>query len=281
MPIFCGEEGIPNTTRRLERPSIIAIVANRSLDAVVVSIGTLVIAWPFYMLAPTMGKLFVFLGLLGALLIIIRMLFDFLEREYALYSLDADRLTVDHGIINRQRIVIPLDVAHIQRVAANQPFLGRVVGYGNVVVFTIGWGTVRLKYVSDPYAWQEDILQHLACNTSAASSSSQRVSTIKKPTSKPSDTTKSYPLIMTGTGLIVILCVCSLLLSVGNTALGRPIPTPTPATSMFVLPNITGSDILASMWSLYQIPTIFWSVNIVILANIALFIMQAIGNRKR
>ena len=267
-------------TIRQERPSTTAIVANRSLDAVVVLIGILVVALPFFAMIREIGIAFVILAFIGALLILVRMLVDLLEREYSLYTLEADRLIVDRGIFSHQRIVVPLESTHIQRVAAQQPFFGRIVGYGHVLIFTAGWGIVRLSYVSNPYAWQEDILKRLG-------------SIVGKPIASPrvqaSGTLPSAQIAGTGlrrsllaiSGLFILLCVCTLLFSAGSVAVSKPPPSPTPAPSVIVFPSITGGDILGSLWWLYQIPLIFWSVNAIILANIAIFVMETIGRRRR
>jgi len=263
-----------------ERPSATTIIANRGLDAVIVLVGCFIIALPFFMMVREIGIAFVVLGIVGALLIVMRMLFDLLEREYSLYSLEPDRLIVERGIVSRQRIIVPLDASHVQRVSAHQPYLGRVIGYGHVLVLTAGWGAVQLRYVSDPYAWQENILRQLAPSPTAPRTASSI------PTPSPSPSTqiagkKLRQLLLAISGFFTLICVCSLMFGAGNMALTQPTPTPTPARGVFVLPNWTIGDMFGTLWRFYQIPTIFWLVNAVIIANIVVLVVQVIGNRKR
>ena len=232
------------------------------------------------MMVREIGIAFIVLGIVGALLIVMRMLFDLLGREYSLYSLEPDRLIVERGIISHQRIVVPLDASHVQRVSAYQPYLGRVIGYGHVLVLTAGLGAVQLRYVSDPYAWQENILRQLAPSPTAPRTASSI------PTPSPSPSTqiagrKLQQLLLVISGLFTLICVCSLLFSAGNAAVAKPTPTPTSSLGVIVFPSITGGDILGTLWWLYQIPLIFWSVNAIIIANIVLFVVETIGRRRR
>lgn len=269
-----------SATIQQERPSFVAIVANRGLDAIVVFIGISVVALPFFAMVKEIGMAFVLLALVGAFLVLGRMLVDLLEREYSLYTLEDDRLIVDRGIISHQRIVVPLESAVIQRVAAQQPFLGRIVGYGHVLVFTAGWGIVRLRYVSNPYAWQEDILKRLG---------SIAGSPIASPRVQPSGTLPSTQvgrtglrrLLLAASGFFILFCVCTLLFTAGSVTVSKPLPSPTPAGGVIVFPSITGADMLGSLWWLYQIPLIFWSVNAIILAYIVVFVMETFGRRRR
>ncbi len=269
-----------SATIRRERPSATAIIANRGVDAVIILVGCLIIAFPFFMMVREIGIAFIILGIVGALLIVMRLLFDLMEREYSLYSLEPDRLIVERGIISHQRIVVPLDASHVQRVSAYQPYLGRVIGYGHVLVLTAGLGAVRLKYVSDPYAWQENILRQLAPSPTVP----RTVSSIPTPTPLPSTQItgkKLRQLLLAISGLFTLICVCGLLFGAGNAAIARPTPTPTPSLGVIVFPSITGGDILSTLWWLYRIPWIFWSVNAIIIANIVFFLIETVGQRRR
>lgn len=233
-----------SATIRRERPSATAIIANRGLDAVIILVGCLIIAPPFFMMVREIGIAFIVLGIVGALLIVMRMLFDLLEREYSLYVLEPDCLIVERGIVSRQRIVVPLDASHVQRVSAQQPFLGRIVGYGHVLVFTAGWGIVQLRYVSDPYMWQESILRQLAPSTT----SSRIAPGISAPSPSPSVQIASRKLrqvLLAISGLFILICVCSLMFGAGNVSLAQPTPTPTPTRGVLVLPNWTIGDMFA------------------------------------
>ena len=86
------------TIQRQERPSLAAIIADDGLDAMVVFCVSLIISLPFFGLSSLIGIAFVFLGIIGAALFLFRMLFDFLEREYTLYTLESDRLVIVRGI---------------------------------------------------------------------------------------------------------------------------------------------------------------------------------------
>ena len=269
-----------STTIRRERPSATAIIANRGLDAIIVLVGCSIIALPFFMMVREIGIAFIVLGIVGTLLIVMRMLFDLLEREYSLYSLEPDRLIVERGIISRQRIVVPLDASHVQRVSAQQPFLGRLIGYGHVLVFTAGWGMVQLRYVIDPYSWQENILRQLV----PLATVSRTAPSIPASSSSPSTQiagNKVWQLLLAISGLFTLICVCSLMFSAGNMALSQPTPTPTPTRGVFVLPNWTIGDMFGTLWWFYQIPGVFWLVNAVIIGNIVIFALQVIGNRRR
>ena len=267
-------------TIRQERPSSTAIVANRLIDATAVLVGTLIIALPFFMMVKEIGIAFVFLAILGASLILIRMLLDLLQREYSLYRLEPDQLIVDRGIISHQRIVVPLNATRIQNVAAQQPFLGRLVGYGHVLVYTAGWGVVRLRYVSNPYVWQEDILRQLQATANRPSRASSVQASGGLPTLQIASTGMRRSVLILS-GLFTLVCVCILLFSAGSVAISKPTPTPTPAPGVIIFPSITGSDMLSSLWWLYQIPLIFWSVNAIIIASVAMFILETIGRRRR
>ncbi len=269
-----------SATIRQERPSATAIIANRGLDAVVVFLGILVVALPFFAMVREIGIAFVILGFVGALLILVHMLVDLLEREYSLYTLESNRLIVDRGIISHQRIVVPLDPLHVQHVAASQPYLGRLVGYGHVVVMTAGFGIIRLRYVSNPYSWQEDILKQVGTFSGAPAPASHTNASGTQPSTQII-TAGLQRSILAVSGLVTLLCVCALLFSAGSMAVIKPTPTPVPSPGVIMFPSITGGDILGSLWWLYQIPLIFWSVNAIVLANIVFFVLEAIGKRRR
>jgi membrane protein YdbS with pleckstrin-like domain len=269
-----------STTIRRERPSATAIIANRGLDAVVILVGCLIIALPFFMMVKEIGIAFIVLDIVGVLLIVMRMLFDLLEREYSLYSLELDRLIVDRGIFSHQRIVVPLDASHVQRVSAYQPYLGRIIGYGHVLVLTAGWGAVQLRYVSDPYAWQENILRQLVPSTTTTKTAASVQTPSALPNAKIAGR-KVRQLLLAISGLFILVCVCSLMFSVSNMALAQPTPTPTPTRGVLVLPNWTFGDMFGVLWSIYQIPTVFWLVNLAIVGNVVIFVLQVIANRKR
>jgi membrane protein YdbS with pleckstrin-like domain len=255
------------------RPSATAILLERGFDAFVVLVAILAIAVPFYALSSAMGALFALLALFGFGLIAIRASFDFVEREYSVYRLEPDRLVVERGAVSRRRVVVPLDAVHLQRVFARQSFLGRLGGYGDVVIATAGSGGVRLRYVNNPYHWQDEILRHvgpIAPDMPLASTS-------------PLVPGRAFPpakLALILTGFISLICVGSLFLGGVSIHLSHPAPTPTPQPSIFSGLNITTGDILSAMWMLYQIPTIFWLVNLVIIASLATTIMEAAARRR-
>lgn len=264
--------------QRQERPSITAILANGIIDAIVVVGGIAIIALPFSMLFRILGSIFLFIALIGGLLVGMRVLIDLLEREFTQYVL-TDRLIIERGIISHQRIVIPFDTSAIQRVTASQTFLGRLVGYGHVGILTAGWGLVQLRFVVNPYAWQEDILRNIRVSAIVAPITSPKVGA---PLSLPNPQIvigKPRYLMLTAAALISLVCILVLFVGAGSLTISNPRQTPSPG--ILVLPGITGADILKSIWWLYQIPTIFWTVNAIVVANIVLFLIESIGKRRR
>jgi membrane protein YdbS with pleckstrin-like domain len=263
----------PQIPLRQERPSAPAILLERGFDAIVVLVAILAIALPFYFLSSMIGALFVLLVLIGAALIVMRAFLDFVEREYAVYRLEADRLVVERGVVARRRIIVPLDAAHLQRVFARQSFLGRLGGYGDVIVATAGLGWVKLRHVENPYAWQEEILRH----SGSIVSSRPAATTAPRFTSSISSFGK---LMFILSGFLALVCVASLFLGGVSVRFVQGAPSPTPQPSIFSGMNITTRDLLSALWMLYQIPTIFWLVNLIIVASIATAVLEAAVRRR-
>lgn len=215
-----------------------------------------------------------FLAISGAALIGLRAFFDLVAREYALYRLESDRLIFERGLISHRRWVIPLDVGHLQRVYARQSFLGRLGNYGDIMISTAGLGWVSLRRLENPFAWQEELLRRVSGPAQFPDLTQPPIGLVSR--------SPVRGLTCAVATLLFAVCAGSTLLSTVSIhpAIVAPIPTPTPSASIFSGMNITTGDILKSMWMLYQIPTIFWLVNLIIIASIATSIMEAVGRRR-
>jgi membrane protein YdbS with pleckstrin-like domain len=264
----------PQAGVRQERPSAKAIVLERGFDTIIVLASVLAVAVPFYFLSPTVGAIFVFLAFIGAGLIVVRAGFDFVAREYSLYRIEADRLVIERGLVTRRRVVVPLDAGHLQGVFARQSFLGRLGNYGDVIISTAGSGWARLHQVENPYAWQGAILRHVAAPARLSEG-------VRAPVHVTASAWPLRRLAWALGGFLILVCLASTLfgqVSIRSVQLA-PTPTPTPAPSIFSGMNITVGDIFSSMWMLYQIPIIFWVVNLAIILSIATTVMEAAGRR--
>lgn len=89
-------------------------------------------------------------GLLGALYAVVYKIgYDLLANRYIL---DQEQVVEIYGIIQKNRRVTKLE--HIRRVSVEIGFVGRILGYGDVLYYTAGSGgvDVRLKDIPNPEA---------------------------------------------------------------------------------------------------------------------------------
>jgi membrane protein YdbS with pleckstrin-like domain len=104
---------------------------------------------------PIVGWL-AFLPWLGLLLMLGGAVYLFLEASAVRYVLTDTRLLVFRGLFAHSTMAVP--VSRIQDVRVRQPFVGRLLDYGLLLVETAGtFGQTVLRYVPDPDGWALDI----------------------------------------------------------------------------------------------------------------------------
>lgn len=109
-----------------------------------------IIALPLRMLTGTHFGSVVFLTMLVPLLLltIVSTVLAAVSRANTLVTLTSRRLIINKGVLSKTTAVLLLK--QIETVAVHLPLLGRIFGYGTIVVRGTGGGVFQVQYMEDP-----------------------------------------------------------------------------------------------------------------------------------
>jgi uncharacterized membrane protein YdbT with pleckstrin-like domain len=106
--------------------------------------------WAYVVLA------FLVLLIFGIFLIGIIIFVDMIFRRYfSEFAITSDRLIVKRGFIMRD--VDEVAIQRIESVSLSQDIMGRVLGYGTLIVRGVGIGEVTMNYIDRPFAFKRAI----------------------------------------------------------------------------------------------------------------------------
>jgi membrane protein YdbS with pleckstrin-like domain len=137
------------------------------IDAVMLFVPLLVAMWGIdgiKMLDNVIGDTLIYAAFAIMLVLVCRLFWRILEWEFARVLVTSEKLVHVHGILNRRIASTPL--VKVSELTVSQPLLGRVFGYGSLVIDTPGGGELPLhglSYIPDPaamYRMITDVARH-------------------------------------------------------------------------------------------------------------------------